>query len=457
MSAPPTTSIGDRAKMSDIPVAPGLTLFGLAPDRLRVWGLKSAFSLIDQALTSGAGFGVNLLLARWMAPAVYGAFAVAFAGFLFAAGFHNVLLLEPLSVMGPARYPNRLPAYFRSQIAVHAILVGALSCGLLLTGLVFWMVVPENPLLGAVTGGGLALPFMLLGWLTRRMCYVMERPTVAVQGSALYLALIVAGLFLLGHFARLNSFTAFAIMGCGSLISSGWPILRLGIFSYGDGGGCGTSWITVLRENWKYGRWLVGSTVLYSVSSQIQMFLVAGMLGLGAAGVLRAVQLPSLVMTQVVMSTGPLFLPAFASEFGRGAAKRIQHKALVVSVGLGGAALCFAGLLAAFSGRIEHIFFGGKFAAYAILMPLLALVPAANGFNQGFSLALRATQRPYFDLIANALGAPIAVISTILLIRWWGIGGAATSLVLSYSSIAIVTVFCYLRFGYGTSQSEEAA
>jgi hypothetical protein len=387
-----------------------------------------------------------------MAPAVYGAFAVAFAGFLFASGFHIVLLVEPLSVMGPARYPGRLPAYFRSQIEVHAILVGALSFGLLLAGLVLWKVTPDSPLVGAVIGGGLALPFMLLAWLVRRMCYVMERPALAVQGSALYLGLAVAGLFLLGHFDRLNSFTAFVIMGCGSLISVVWPLLRLGLLNRWDDGAPGISWRAVSRENWEYGRWLVGSTVLYSVSSQFQMFLVAGMLGLGAAGVLRAVQIPSLMMTQVVMSTGPLFLPAFASEFGRGAAKRIQHKALIVSVGLGGAALCFAALLAVFAGRIEHILFGGKYGPYAMLMPLLALVPVANGFNQGFSLALRATQRPYFDLIANAAGAPIAVISTILLMRWWGIGGAAASLVLSYSSIAIATVFCYLRFGLRTSQ-----
>src|SRR5260370_40120814 len=76
----------------------------LTPAKLRVWGWRSAMSLVDQGLTSGAGFAVNLLLARWLAPESYGAFAVAFAGFLFVSGFHNVLLLEPISVMGPLRY-----------------------------------------------------------------------------------------------------------------------------------------------------------------------------------------------------------------------------------------------------------------------------------------------------------------------------------------------------------------
>src|SRR5690349_20138293 len=88
-------------------------------ERLRALGLKSALALVDQGLFSGAGFLVNLLLARWLAPASYGAFAVAFAGFLFISGFHNVLVLEPLTVMGPGRHSDNLPAYFRAQLQIN--------------------------------------------------------------------------------------------------------------------------------------------------------------------------------------------------------------------------------------------------------------------------------------------------------------------------------------------------
>jgi O-antigen/teichoic acid export membrane protein len=288
------------------------------------------------------------------------------------------------------------------------------------------------------------------------MCYVVQQPAAAALGSGFYLSFVAAGLFVLGHYGWLGSFTAFLLMGSGSFFAACLLLRRLRLWKHEPATELGVSWRAALQENWSYGRWLVGGTVLSSISGQTQMFLVAGMLGLGAAGILRAMQLPSLVMMQVVMSTGPLFLPAFSSEFSRGVTKQIQHKALLVSLGLGSAALCFAGLLAAFAGPIEHIFFGGKYGAYAWLMPFLALVPTASGFNQGFSLALRATQRPYFDLIASALAAPIGVISAIVLMRWWGIGGAATSLVLSYSSLAIVTVFCYLRFGHRTNQSSSS-
>jgi O-antigen/teichoic acid export membrane protein len=379
-----------------------------------------------------------------MVPKVYGAFAVAFAGFLFASGFHNALLLEPMSVMGPSRYAGKLPAYFRSQIAVHGILVGALSGVLLLSGLVLWRVAPGSPLTGAVMGGGLALPFLLLAWLARRMCYVVQRPGLAIQGSAFYLGLVCAGLFALAHFAWLNPCAAFVLMGCGSLVSAGLLLWRLGLLSHRKDGESGTSWGAVLRENWKYGRWLVGSTVLFSISSQTQMFLVAGTLGLSAAGILRAMQLPSLVMTQAVTAAGLLFLPVLSADFGRGAIGRLRHKAKLVSMTLASVALFFAALLAIEHRRVEHILFNGKYAFYAWMMPVLALIPVATGFASGFGAAGRAAQRPAYDLVANAAAAITGVAGAIFLSHAYGLAGGVMSMVLAMATYGATLFFLFL-------------
>src|SRR6202041_4020558 len=110
---------------------PRLLGFELSASRVRTWGIKSGLSIVDQGLVSGAGFLLSFLLARWLNSEVYGAFAVAFATLLFLTGFHNVLLLEPMSVMGPARYSDRTPFYFAAQLRVH-IWMGALLAGVLL-------------------------------------------------------------------------------------------------------------------------------------------------------------------------------------------------------------------------------------------------------------------------------------------------------------------------------------
>jgi O-antigen/teichoic acid export membrane protein len=417
----------------------------LTPQRLRVWGLKSALSLTDQALTSLAGFGVNLLLARWITPQAYGAFAVAFAGFLFVSGFHNVLLLEPMSVIGPARYTGNLTSYFKCQIVVHTILVGSLAAVLIIGSLVLRQLVPVQSLTEAIVGGSLALPFLLLAWLGRRMCYVMQRPALAVQGSALYTGLIAVGLAVLAHVGYLGAFTAFILMGCGSAVVACFLLWRLGVFSLKLSVAKGVRWRAVLRENWSYGRWLVGSTVLFSVSSQAQMFFAAGILGLSAAGILRAMQLPSLVMTQVTTAAGLLILPSFSYDFANGLIAQLRTKAILVSVSLLVAAFFFAALLALFARRAEYVLYGGRYAPYAWLMPVLALMPVCSGLSMGHSMALRSMQKPYFDLISNLFAAPVAVMSAFFLMRWLGLAGAAISMVLSFLVMTSVTVLFFRR------------
>jgi len=87
--------------------------------RLRSWSMRGGMAILDQGLSSGSNFILNILLARWLAPADYGAFAVVFAVFLFLSGFHNALLLEPMSVLGPGRYPDQIETYLAIQVRLH--------------------------------------------------------------------------------------------------------------------------------------------------------------------------------------------------------------------------------------------------------------------------------------------------------------------------------------------------
>jgi O-antigen/teichoic acid export membrane protein len=422
---------------------PGASL--LTAGKLRLWGTKSAFSLVDQGFTSLTGFCVSFLLARWLPANVYGAYAIAFAAYLFVCGFHNVMLLEPMSILGPARHSARLSHYFRAQIAVHAVLAGALSGAAMLVAAVIWRFAPHGPLAGAILGAALALPFLLFLWLARRMCYVLQRPRIAILGSSSCLVIVLLGLFGLRHLDWLTPFWAFVLLGVGSLLGSCLVVRRVQGGIRDVPSLAPISWRSALRENWSYGRWLVGTAILYPISGQVQMFLVAAFLGLGSAGVLRAMMLPAAVMTQVVSATDLLILPGFSYDFGRGFLRRMRQKAILASCALGTAGLCFAGLLRFIAVPAEHFLFRGKFASYVGLMPILALIPAANGFNSGLSAALRGSQRPHFDLLANAVAAPVAVLSAVAFIRWWGLAGAAASLVTGFACLAIVNFCSYLH------------
>jgi O-antigen/teichoic acid export membrane protein len=419
-----------------------ISILELTPDRIRVWGFRSSVAILDQGLTSCSSLVLNLLLARWLPAETYGAFAVAFAGVLFASGFHNVLLLEPMSVIGPTRYADHLLSYFRSNVKVHAALVGTLSALVLLGG-VAMALYGSQQLASAILGGGTALPFLLLLWLVRRMCYVVQRPSVALFASSFSLIVISGGLFALHQRRALTPFTAFLLTGAASLFASLLLLRKLGVVGLTSSQGPSPSWILVLRENWNYGRWLVASTTLFSAFSQTQTFLVAGFLGLSAAGVLRAMQMPALVMTQIVSAMGLVALPSMSYDFGLGHFHRIRMKASVTTIILTTIALVYAVVLFVLARRVEHILYGGKYALYSGLIPMFALIPVCTGFAMGYSMALRALQKPHFDLLSNSVAAPVGALSCVVFLHLWGVGGAVASIVLGFATYALVFFWSY--------------
>lgn len=415
--------------------------------RLRVWGWQSALSLLDQGLTSGAGFGVNVLLARWMHAEAYGAFAVAYAGYLFVSGFHNVLVVEPLSVLGPSRHAEELPAYFRTQVAVHAFLVGTLSAAALVIGLALWWFMPSSPMVGAVLGGGLALPFLLLLWLTRRMCYVVQRPSVAVLGSGIYPLLVLGGLLALEYLHVLSPFTAFALMSASSCLAAVPLLWKLGLAKEGWGRSSGISCRRVFRENWSYGNWLTLTTVLSWFSVQAQIFLAASLLGLTSAGILRAIQLPALAMSQVIAASMQIILPSLSRELGRGDFHRLHRKTVLTSAFLTIVGMLFVLSLILFSSQAEHLFYGGKYRTYARLLPVLGLAPVFTGFSASFSCALRALGKSRYELLAYVLSALTALVTSVVLMPRWGLPGGVASVVSSTAVLAAAVYFSYCRWG----------
>ena len=228
--APAVPEIRQTAPRLAIADRPAGDLF--APGRLRALGVKSAWSLVDQGLTALTGFCVTFLLARWLAPEIYGAYAIAFAGYLFVGGLHNVMVLEPMSVIGPSRHAARLQEYFRAQLVVHGVLVGMCSGVAACIAVLVWLLAPESALAGAIAGSALALPFLLSLFLARRMCYVRQRPFTATLGSGCCLVLALVGLYMLRHFEWVSPCSVFLLVGVASFVGSCLVFRQVGVGTF---------------------------------------------------------------------------------------------------------------------------------------------------------------------------------------------------------------------------------
>ena len=85
-----------------------LSTMQISRQRLRVREMRSFLSLSGKGLTSESAFLLNVLLARWLPSEAYGAFPFSFTGFLFLAGFHRVIFVELMTVIGPSTHSEHL-------------------------------------------------------------------------------------------------------------------------------------------------------------------------------------------------------------------------------------------------------------------------------------------------------------------------------------------------------------
>ncbi len=410
--------------------------------RSRRWAARGGLAILDQALFSGTTFVVNLALARWLDPAAYGAFAVAFGVFLFVAGFHNAVLLEPLSVLGPAEFADRLPSYFSALRKIHFAIAAILSIALLVAAGFFFWISPGGSLGPTLVATALACPLVLFLWLVRRFLYVLRSPAGALLGSGSYLVFTVGALVVIHRLNLVSPTTGFLALGAASA-GAGACLLALPLLRRPRVPNLEQRLPALFGDHWRYGKWIVGSAVLSPVAAQAQTFFSAGLIGLGATGALRAMQTPMLLIAQSITAISTLGLPALSFDFGRRDLASLRRKGAILTVSLTAGALAYECALLLLNAPIERLLYGGKFAKDAWLIPLLGLVPIFVGLSAGYSLVLRAIQKPKFHLIATAGSVPVALVSAVLFTYRWGIAGAAASLVVTSAASATLSWYFY--------------
>ena len=431
------TQTEDRARIATLPQASTPAI-----PHWKLWGIRLSLSLVDSGATISAGLLVNLLLARWLPAQHYGAFALVFALYLFLATIHNALVLEPMSVFGPANYQRSLADYFEAQIWVHLAFTAALAVPLLLAAALLALFGYGGPLPGAFLGAGLALPFILLLWPARRMCRILERPVSALSASACSLVLLLCGLLALQATHKTTPFSVFLLLGFASLCAALLIFHKLQI-GLDETRPCGVPWRSAAAENWRYGRWLLGGAVCSASLSQTPLLLAPVFLGLAATGKIFAMQIPALLMLQCSAAAAMLLLPSFAREYAKANTNRIRQLAHHVSLSVAAVSLLFAALLYFTATPLERLLFGGKFASDAWLIPVFMLIPASAAFASGYSMALRAMKRPQFDRLANRMAAAVSVQAAFLFIPLWGLAGAAISLASGFAVHAAVVYLCF--------------
>ena len=405
------------------------------------WVGKGSLAVLDQGLFASSNFLLNVLLARWLAPADYGAFALAYSVFLLLGVFHNAILTGPMLVFGPGKYRERFPEYLGILLRGHFALM--LPGGALLAAAAFllgWLYSPavERAFLALAIAG----PFILLLWLLRRAFYARLNPGWAAAGGGVYLLILLASALTLRTAGRLTPATGFLTMAAASLITCLLLLvpLRPTLATHSS------AIRAVAADHWRYGKWGAAGAGPGWVTDNIYFLVLPAWVGLAEAGALKALLNLAQPALQSISALGVLLLPILVRDRDCGgvrAMKRTMKLSLALFL-LGSA--CYLALLWGFRFEIFHFLYAGKYVAYAGWPLLLAgLLPLAQSLPIVMGGALGALERPNFTFwscvgssaVALALGVPLA--------SGLGVGGALAGLVASYVLMGVLTVFFLMR------------
>ena len=406
---------------------------------VRRWGTRATFSILDQGLFSGANFIFNILLVRWLLPSEYGAFVVAFSLFLFGSGFHNALLLEPLTVLGAKRKATDLDQYLGQQCWLHLGFSAIVTALLLLIG--FGLVAVGSSVGRALLSAALCAPFILFHWLLRRACYLDYKVTLATISSALYASILVSSLLIIQLSHNLSVARSFWIFAFASTITGVFLIFKLNIHRHLFSENQRLDNLKrIALENWNYGRWSSGSTVVSWISTTAYTPLIGSTLGLAQAGAFRAMQNLVQPLQQLLVALNLLWLPHFSKTYQENSSALTSAFRTSVQANLF-MSLGYLGALLPFSTHVIDLLYGAEtYTEYTFLLYYFGCFMLLMAMRQAYTSVLMAMLRPDTIFRAQVVSATFTLSIGLAILYAFELTGALVSMVVGTGSALCVLV-----------------
>lgn len=411
------------------------------------WTTKGGLAVLDYGLISGSNFVLGVLLARWLSPREYGAYALVFSLFILVGFLYQSLLLEPLSVFSGTLFYDNLRGYLKTTLSIHWALSLVMCLLLGAAAAVAHFIGHASLLAVSLAGMTIATPFILAHGMGRRGFYLKLSPGPAAFGSIFYCVMVIGGVFVIFHLGWLTSFTAFLVMGTAAFVSSifmafqlnaalapaiGHPKLR-------------ATW----KKHWEYGRWALGTCVVGWIPNYIYIPLVSGFSGMAAAGELRALMNLAAPVLQTYSALSMLFLPYAArvqSETGRADTSTLNRRLAALFVA---GSVAYWAVLIPLKQPLFQFLYAGKYMDSAYLIPLFALETTVWSASLGPAILLRAMESPQSLFIANAAASLVAVLFGIPATRYFGLPGVIWSMICAN---ALYVIVAFVLFGRKLSE-----
>lgn len=408
------------------------------------WATKGGLAILDQGLISGSNFLIGILLARWLVPAEYGAFSLAFSVLLLLTYVYQSLCSEPQAVFSGSAYRNCLRGYLKALLGIQLVVT---IFGLVLLGgsaAVVYAMGKADGLPGALAGVAIASPCLLFFWLMRRSYYMNLAPARAAMGASIYFVLVTAGLIVAYKKSLMSPFFAYLLMAVGALGTGLFLLSQVKKALPPDTSKPPTA-AQAWHKHWQYGRWALAASVVTWIPYYMYYPLVSAFYGMTAAGQLKALMNLSLPLEQTYTALAILFLPYAARvcrEKGKSSSGPLVRRITLLFVA---GAVAYWSLLIPFKGVAFHFLYGGKYMEVAPLLPYVAIGTTMWSAAFGPAILLRAIESPdsifYARLVASILSLIVGVPAT----KIFGLWGVMSSIIVANIAAFFISIYIIHR------------
>src|SRR5579871_1778800 len=400
-----------------------------------------AYSLVDQGLSVGGGFLVNVALVRAQTKEEYGLFVLSYSFFSVLMGLYAAAVLEPFMVYGAGRYRERFHEYSRLVAQGSVWILAGLTLFLLGVFLALRWIAPHL-VSRALFGLALTAGILLSGHLLRRMFYLQHQPNLAALSSFIYFVTVGCGLTVVTLAKALNSFSVFLVL------ASGWIVAALILGRKLNFGDKRKSFLehepTYWRIHWDYSKWVFLTACIYQFTTQGYYWIVAFFLSAKDVAELRAMYILVTPIDQAFIAMVYLIVPALAAHY---ATKRVNaYRSLWERYALASilVTVVFAILIWIAGRPLVHVLYAGKYDSVVPILYLLALLPLLMAVGHTLNSALIAAERPKLVFFAFFCSGGATFIIGIPLVIRYGVRGAACGMLFSGVTYTAALVFAFV-------------
>ena len=386
------------------------------------WTSKGGLAILDQALISGSNFVISIMLARWLMPDAYGAYAVAFGIWIMLSLVYQSLVLEPMGVFGGSAFRSNLRGYVKSLVSIHVVLSLSISVALVIGWAIAHKLGASAATTGALAGVAIASPCLMLFNLARRCFYVELSPAPAAAGAFIYSVVAMAGLWFVYKHALLSPFTALGLMGLAALITG--IVLLIGVQRGLSGSGPAPAVSEAWHRHWRYGRWALASCIAGWLPSYIYFPLLSSFASMEQSGQLKALMNLTMPFEQTKGALMMLVLPFAANVVARdGKAGARMLGIRLTLLGMVGA-IAYWAVIIPLQKPVFHALYSGRYLDVAYLLPALALGQIFWSATFGPQVALRAMESPLSVFVGLAAATVASLVVGVPLTWAYGLKGA---------------------------------